>query len=282
MIKFFTDFNKVSVWCIGSLFLMSSCSKSIVGFYATQSPGKLNDGDYYYKKELKLSSDSTFSYAEIYSQKTVPTAGEAIHYPPNDYVGKGIYSLDKKRLTLHFSSKISKIDSISVMESSDDEADKLREGASDTLNLAKGKVNLFIYLEINWYSYADNNIYETGYIKVNEKRFYPSYGRYNRVIFDATHLPLNLNFDFEKLIALDQPPYHGYLSHPSGDFLGLNMGYMNEKLRIDKPGNYKIVIVPSKDNKYDQVFTGKKTLLVKLMHGRVQIDDFTKVKRSSK
>jgi hypothetical protein len=79
-------------------------------------------------------------------------------------------------------------------------------------------------------------------------------------MYSVSNFPSVLTFDFGEFTGRHIAGYPElYPNDLNG--LGFNFGFLNEKLRIDKPGNYKINIYPFKDDYHeasDQVFTGKR------------------------
>jgi len=259
---------------------MSSCSKkTMIGSYLFEK-GTGRMGSPLTEKHLVLNKDSTFSYNESFHEDEADDVGGPYYY----YLGKGKYTIKDRQLTLHFEPKFRKIGEIKVESLSQNELTNF-ENRDKTIQKRPAN-SVLIAFNIYFDDYPFENLepeVNIGTIKVNEAPI--TQLRNNVIIYPISKFPLTLTFDFGKLnIQRTNSKYiERYWDYQPGEMyqlLDFNFGFLDETIKIESPGNYKINIYPSKpgySNNQEQVFTGQRTLEIKTFPG-IKIGEMVKVR----
>lgn len=233
---------------------------------------KNESGHNYVNKFLKLEKDSTFECAENYHEEPAEDVGAPVYR----YIGKGRYTVNKKELVLNFDAKFRKIYKIEVVPLTAEEITDIRKNNSGIAQISEGKYILAVNIYFKNFSFEHERFDSSiGLIKVND--LWIGSMRNNYMAFPASNFPYEIMFDFEKFTGQRIADYSGYTSGTST--LGFNFGFFDERIRIGKPGNYKINIYPFKEDIYsenDQVFTGKRTYPISNVLGAKKIGDMRK------
>ena len=261
------------MWC--------SCSKkALTGSYLYQK-GTGRMGSLFTGKRLVINKDSTFIYNESFHEDQADDVGGPTWY----YTGQGKYAIKDKRLILDFEPKFRKIGEIKIDSLSQNEIAAFEK--KDAFLNRRPENSVLIAFDISFYDFPFHGLSaesDIGTIKIGEQSIH--HLRNNTLIYPVSKFPLTLTVDFSKFNMQQTgseytEPYWAYQYADEYGFLNFNFGFVDEKIRIEKPGNYKITIYPFKTGylvKQDQVFTGERILLVKRFLGSVKIGEMKNVK----
>lgn len=255
---------------LGLALIISSCSvRNVAGIYSYKKGSARN----YVIKLLELKRDSTFECTEDYHREPEEDVGAPVYR----YVGKGHYNVNKKELTLNFDAKFRKIFKMEVVPLTPAEITEIRKNNSYIDQTSGGNYLLILNIYFNNFSFEherfDSNI---GSVKVNEQWF--SRLRNNYIMYPVSNFPSVLTFDFGKFTGVHIAGYPSKLSAVDLNSLDFNFGFLNEKLRIGKSGNYNINIYPFKNDyseNTDQVFTGKRIYPISNVLGTKKVGDMS-------
>jgi hypothetical protein len=228
-----------------------------------------------------LSKDSTFYYNESFHEDEADDVAGPYYY----YLGKGKYTVNGGQLLLHFESKFRKIGEIKVDSLSQNELINFEN--KDKFLKQRLENSFLITFGIYFNNYPFGNLGPEagiGTIRVNEEPI--THLRNNAVAYRVSKFPLTLTFDFGKFTmqqtgSSDIERYWAYQPGEMYQLLDFNFGFLDETIRIEKPGNYKINIYPFKMHQLsreEQVFTGQRALPVKRFLGGIKVGEMDKVK----
>jgi len=264
---------KIKVWLLGLFLLISSCSSTtLTGLYAHKELLAGDDHNIEIEKRLELNKDSSFTYIETREQ--ILASGEDVGPFVYRFFGKGYFTSGQKQLTLKFESKFKKITKIEILPVSVNEISKVRKkhGYPDLTENDK----IGIAFHVNNYQFEDNS--RIDYLYVNGRSLYFAPDSYEE--FGKKQFPLELNFDFGDLTDRYVTQFFNYQYPEERNTLGFNLGFLDEKVVIEKPGDYQINLFLFENGKpVEQVFKGKMVLSVKTTFGKVKIGDMKKIKK---
>jgi hypothetical protein len=267
---------KIKTGLLGLVLLICSCSKNtIIGSYTYNGSSFMDDRHLIINKHLELNKDSSFKYTESYQKELNP--GEDVGYPAYDYFGKGHFTINQKQLILNFDPKFRKIDKIEIIPISSDEIARIRKKhGSDPIDADKIAITCHIF--INSYQFGNDRNSNIGYLHANGDILPLSPDSYKE--YKKEQFPLELLFDFGGLTENYETGYIGFQYPDEHNVLGFSLGFGDEKIRIEKPGNYKvdIYLFKSSDQTADQAFTGKRVFLIKTSFGTIKIGEMKKTK----
>ena len=277
--KHFMKIAVIKIYFFGFFLLTCSCSKSIVGSYAENS---IKDGCHF-NKYLELNKDSTFSYKEK-NNFAINTANPPDQsFPDRVFIGRGHYSINKKKLVLNFELKFRKIDTIEIVPLSIDGISKIRKHVGDSTRFQSDIVNIVFNMNVDgfYFNNAEADIIPFGCMYLNRQPFWITniYNRHYRAYF-RSQFPLELIFDFGKLIGANDDPYRGLVYPDEINSLGFGFGYLDEKIKIEKAGNYQINI-RLKKGLQDKTFTGKREFRIETLSGKIKIGDMTRAPKQT-
>jgi hypothetical protein len=248
------------------ILIISSCSKTLTGSYNsyTQKPNTT------FFNELKLNKDSTFAYTENSSSFIPPDLANIT----ND-IGKGRYQVKMKELILNFEPKFREVNKMEIIPVSLNDLHKaikrqVNPGAIDSNKIA------IVFNVYKGVIVSEHSKYEHPYfsmLNVNDKKGSVHFigNEDNYLEFDKSQFPLQLVLDFGRLVW-DGGSSDGYSDLP--------LGFLDKKINIERPGNFKINIYLFKDlEPYPNVLIGQKIFPIKILRDSIKIGDMIKVKK---
>jgi hypothetical protein len=269
--------SKIKLQLLGLVLLITSCSKTtLTGLYTKEKLVIADGHNISIEKRLELNKDSSFSYTETHEQ--ILGAGDDVGPAVYRFFGKGYYTSNQKQLTFKFDSKFKKINKIEVLPVAANEISKVRKKHGHPDSTENDKIGVVFHVN----NYQFKNSSDIGYLYVNGHPLAFAPDSYEE--FGKKQFPLELNFDFGHLTDRSVTEFFDYQYPEERNTLGFNLGFQDEKIVIEKPGNYQInlYLLENYFQAKEQVITGKRVFSVKTKFGKIKIDDMEKKQDNNK